>query len=457
MKIEEHFSAIVTSPDALTEFSAKRTGEILETLHSSITNPQVTFMPLSEHKYILSSHGLDYTLLALLPNGTEFFNEALKNVSHSIDEDISRNGYACIWRSVGIKDERLKRRVVSEFIEALDKWLPDLFSKQSQGKYIHGDLIFEIMTRNRHATVERSSPLCEFIDKNLLFDNLRDRVNVGYRYAAEIGEEYRPLAVFLWLAPLCHRAYIDGHQASDIVKGAGEIIDGLAQAIGIRDRKFHEIYKRRCLAHIAMGFVGLMKEIGFNREDIRYLSADDHENVMFRDMEHLRTPPILELSIADQVSMAYHDGCSLREVGITIDIDQLMDIEMNKAIYGGALLAATADYDPSVMIQAIHHPLWNEIRHLMLSTDHDKKMPLEVQAAVLKRESQGPAFSTVPAINGPWDRAEKQSLIGLLYESDALTMQVIKRIKPDSDIIRKYRDRMPKEAMRYAISDDMGL
>lgn len=467
MSKDNFFSKTGVRNNEITGFSLQRIGRVFDDLEeyrspeeNTITDAiaqfwmEGDFQQFEEDIYI---NEIDYTLLTCLNNDNSVWIGPMVNThNETIEADIFRNGYASIWRSIGINDEKLKKKLVLDFIGFIMSENKAL-SGEPHIELVHNNCTVAIVSNNNYGILSDDDPLLEFLDEGLLFDSDRDRVDTGFRFVGQVGEEYRGDVLFSWLMPLCHRAYLKGKEEKDIIKGASEILDGMAKAYHIHDPEYHDLFKRRCLAHIAMGFPSLMREIGFQKEDLMSLSIIDHDGFMLRDMQYLRLSPLADLSHGDMVSMAYHDAMMLSEFDIEVDIDILMDIENNKDTPSNSLLGPTADFNPSILKEAITHPLWESISHIELSAQYGTKLPIEIQAASLKRVSKGKHYTTMPSATGPWSRAQKKELIEMLVDSESLSMNAIELIKPDSDILIKYQDKLPKGASRYALSQDLGI
>lgn len=464
---ENYFSDIGVRNEELSEFSLKRIGKLSNAIRkqhegaagtlTSIIDQIGSNLDLDDIEDIFSRNGTDYTLLTCLNNDNiRWFPEILSFYQDSIVSDISRSGMSSIWRSVGVSDEGYKKKLVIRLLKAImDDALP--FYATEYNTYVpHHNTSIVIIRESQHIFGENSL-LAQSSLQDFLLNSETDRATGGCRYVNEIDQEYRPDILFTWVMPLCHWAYLNGKPEKEIMKGAGEIIEGLARGYRIEDPEHLALFHRRCLAHIAMGFRGLMREIGFKKEDLKTLSVIDNDAFMMRDMRYVRLSPMSELSLGDQLSTVYHDLELLNEFDIEVDIDLLMDIEANKIIKSESVLGPAADLKPEYLNQAIKHPLWMQIEDIMLSNSCSKALPIDIQAAVFLRKASGKHFTISPEPKGPWNRAEQKHLLEKLADSNHLSMEMIEIIKPDGDILMKYKDKLPKEASRYAISQDLGI
>lgn len=466
---DEFFSKTGVQKSELSDLSIERMSKIRSALLSYLPNgsdsgvltdiqraieAELDFNDIEE---VFDANFSDYTLMACLADdGAAWTSDIIYSRMEVLERDIERNGIASIWRSIGIIDENQKKKVVSGLVE---KVVWDLIN--SMASYHEPELSFNlvlaILNDNDWKMVSEDSVYYPLIDKELLFSSDADRAAAGYQCVQSFPDEQRAIILFTWLMPLCHRAYIDGRPHKDIIKGAQEILEGMAEAYGIEDAHCNELFKRRCLAHIAMGFSGLMMEIDFKKDDLKTLTYRDHEVFALTDMRYLKLSPIAELSTGDHIAVIYHDAFMLDDFGIELDIDILMDIESHKINKMDSALGAAADLNPDILLEAIEHPLWSEIEHIVLSTSHSKELPIDVQAAMIKRLTNGKHFTSSPAPRGPWGRSDQRYLLDYLVRENAAMMKGIDIIKPDSDILMKYRDKLPKEARRYAISNDLGI
>lgn len=427
--------------------------EINEILEGLDERESYEYLDLVESCF--SQHGIDYTLLSILDY--ENYNK-LGDMRFALDEiipeDLRLYGIGGLWRSLGIGSEELRRRAFIDLTEKLINELPLLFDPSRES---HHDISMAILFDNREEIISHDDPFYQLINQRILFDPEEDRESAAQLFISLLPEYCINEYPLKWVMSLAQKAYINNKSPTEIMKGAAELIDGMSKSYRIKDPVHATLFKRRCLARVAMGFSGLMDEITFDKNDLKTLAGHDHPYFLNSNMKYVRLSPLTDLSVVDRVESAYNDADILKKKGIEIDIDILMDIEDNKLEFFSSALGATANFNPGILKEAIIHPLWLKIPNLCISHEIRKSFSIDVQAAILHRISASPQYTTHNRPNGPWKRGEQKLLLEALAERGCLSTKVIEVIKPDGDILMKYKDKLPPEARRYAFESDLGL
>src|SRR5690606_10574465 len=119
-------------------------------------------------------------------------------------------------------------------------------------------------------------PFHPYIKQSILLSPKVDRHKAGREFVKLVPSADRPEIPLTWMMSLAHRAYLDNVPAAEILRGASELVEGVASGYDINDPLHLALFRRRCLARIAMGFRDLMDAIDFNQTDIRTLGESDH-------------------------------------------------------------------------------------------------------------------------------------------------------------------------------------
>lgn len=417
---------------------------------------------------IMHQNNLDYTLMACINSEVAHIDRKkahemnaiiIEYFYDSVLSDISRCGISLIWRSIGMRDEEVKKKAVRELIADIDlvNNPPDHLSELSFT--IYGTTISIVDGKNIQ---EIESPYFPYADTRFLLDEREDRRAMSSRIVEIAGKEDYHDILFTWLMPLCHRAYIDNHKPSKIVERASEIIEGLADGYGILDEKSRGIFKRRCLAHIAIGFDGLMREIKMTREDVIPLSDHVIDKLPSNAMDFIKRSPAAFISDGDYESTALNDKESLAGKGIFMGIDEYMAEEENGLFHDISLLGIHAKHDPSLLYEAIRHPKWMTVPSIILkktdmvvSHSSDTAFDIDIEIAILRREGMG--LTTHPLPIRQRSRDEQEQIVSTLSEEGLFTVAVYNMTRPESDILMKYKDKIPHSLRRTAFESDLGI
>lgn len=422
----------------------------------------------------VDSRGLDYTLLACLRHEAdalsdsdlnEIYNTIAHYYGHSIHSDLITGGVQLIWRSVGIKHEGKKkvmvRRMLSSLIAALREsqyYKIDSYSDLSRAtiSITEGDNKFD-----------KESFFHPFSDTRFLTDDTGNRREKSRLFFEQIPKQERSRILYRWLLPLCHMAYLDNAEPRLIMDSARDIIDGIADAHEIKTESGRELFQRRCLCHIAIGFEGLMNEVRMTRDDVLPLRPGELIELSDEEKEYLTISPVCILSHSDFIATAYNDRQMLLDNNIGLGIDELMEIEKEKVMNSISALGAHIEISPSLMTQAAEHPEWMKIPYIILYSKNMiaqfsnqvygsiGTMSLDMQIAILRREGAG--LRTHPALSGKWTRDEQRQIVSELTEEGLFTASVYNIVKPDTDIVMEFSGKLPRSLYRLMIEEDLGV
>lgn len=452
-QVQEHLGRDnISSISHIMEIASKEVDngqELFESLRSKVDEGDISqgSFPYYNNNYTLLSCIHDEMTL-----GSPFGISSLYGLlEYDFYDDVFSSGYSFIWRSVGITNEEVKKTVVKDFVEHLVQDIEvddDSFDKVILDRLING-----IMASEEDSDHSESDPhflkkgegfkrrtLIELMDKSACFQE-----HVGF---FDIPDNY---VLFTWIAPLCHKAYMDGMDSSDIMSGVMPIIEELANIYQIKESRERKEFCRRCLAHIAMGFSGLMKEIGFTKSD---LSTLDFNESLKASCGLIVNSPLLfrSQSDADIVSTLYNDLALLEDLGISIDTDFIMELEASKSI-GASLLNPYSTLYPASLLEATRNPLWDELVDINICYSSEP-LPIEIIAAVLRREEH--VRKKVP-MKEYFTRDEQEFILKDLIKHNKLNKQVIDQIKAPGDLLMKYRKDLPSKLRKYSLEIDLGL
>lgn len=402
--------------------------------------------------YTVGRKEVDYTHLAIISYQDYRYMDS--SDGEKIHIDLSERGISAIWRSLGIPCEAQKRVAFDELITKLVGHFTELEDPSSNSCR---DVNIAIMTNNNSDIISEDEPFHPYIKQSILLSPKVDRHKAGREFVKLVPSADRPEIPLTWMMSLAHRAYLDNVPAAEILRGASELVEGVASGYDINDPLHLALFRRRCLARIAMGFRDLMDAIDFNQTDIRTLGESDHPAFAAHSMSFIRQSPLSDISFSDGMAGAYYDAKLLEERGIIVDIDLLMDIELHKYKDGPCTLAATAGFDLDILKSAVDHPLWMRIPRLYVRGYYTERFPPEVEASLLHRKDACPDFITYDVHCGGWDRDRQANVLNHLQKRGAMSMNLIKMINPDGDILMQFRDSLPRKAFRHAIENDMGI
>lgn len=364
--------------------------------------------------------------------------------------DVMSSGFAGIWRSIGITDPKRKKIAVDNLVSTVsrDIHLHDGVGNKTPVLTLKSRGIKSILCSDTHITHPESDPDFLSMDdgfKVKVFHDVMDILDKS-NDASDLG---RSSILFSWIMPLCHRAYLQGTPASEVIQTILPIVDAFSDRVEFRSQVDKDIFCRRCFAHIAMGFPELMKEINLQKSDL--IQIEMNEGIKLKYPNILESPLVSSVhNKIDVVATIYNDIASLQESGITVDIDFIMDIEATRQ-KASDILPAYSELDKTSLLRAIKHPEWDNIRVLRASYS-SKGLPIEVVSAILKRE-----LITYPDVRGKYSTEDQDFILKDLAKHNKVTREVIEKVNISTDILIRNRSLLPKNIKKYAFETDLGM
>lgn len=278
-------------------------------------------------------------------------------------------------------------------------------------------------------------------------------------YCADSNE-----ALFRYVIPLCHVTYLSGCSGSTVIKAAEPLVQAIAEWKQVPEKNgMQERFVRRCLAHIAMGFEDLMREVGIGRDDI--IPIREESDLWVADNQIASSP--LEYAIKQDSASTLAKNCQLlRDHGVEVGINELMEIEKRRnSDCPGPLAWHIRNEDQyshldllKTLNELVAHKDWPGIPRIWT---HDEQFaptafPDDFQIEILKKNDAGD--TVLPEIKYRFYQDQvKNDIAHKMIEQGDMTASIMKTLKVDPVILEGHSKTLSKELKRLLVDDGLGL
>lgn len=290
-----------------------------------------------------------------------------------------QGGMGAVWNMIGLHDEKLKGEAVEAFAQTLYAGRNNYQNKNGDAHVDPSDLCVQITLEylkgpDRDSYLDAYSALTDFVDVcRVAFllsadeQEQKQRTHDLMNAIPPYDTRYSSLA-HLWLAPLCHAAYLEGNAPRDIIEATRPIARSLGEIWGLKEDM--AVFERRCQIICALGFDELMAELKPTLEDIKALNQPSFDDINFACVrESPLGYPIITLSGNKQDIIFDNHRRSLAAGGLVLDIQGALDIEDHNKLTDGRykealrlspvdLVLRQSPHFEKDLRTTIHHPAW---------------------------------------------------------------------------------------------------